>query len=35
MLMDLIVQLKKSQYISLYSAPNADMAYVQELHFGP
>lgn len=26
---------KKSQYISLYSALNADMAYVSELHLGP
>ena len=26
---------KKSQYINLYSALNADMAYVQELPLGP
>lgn len=26
---------KKSPYISAYSALNADMAYVQELHLGP
>lgn len=31
----LISPVIKTQYINLYSALNADMAYVPELHLGP